>query len=136
MIKLAKNDDKVVAITAAMPDGTGLKDFREEFPDRFFDVGIAEQHAVTLAAGMAAEGLKPFFAVYSTFLQRAYDQVLHDVCIQKLPVTLCLDRAGLVGEDGETHQGIFDISFLSPMPNMTIVAPKCIDEWKLSKMGK
>ena len=99
MIKLAKNDDKVVAITAAMPDGTGLKEFREEFPDRFFDVGIAEQHAVTLAAGMAAEGLKPFFAVYSTFLQRAYDQVLHDVCIQKLPVTLCLDRAGLVGED-------------------------------------
>ena len=131
MIKLAKNDDKVVAITAAMPDGTGLKEFREEFPDRFFDVGIAEQHAVTLAAGMAAEGLKPFFAVYSTFLQRAYDQVLHDVCIQKLPVTLCLDRAGLVGEDGETHQGIFDISFLSPMPNMTIVAPKCIDEMEV-----
>ena len=136
MIKLAKNDDKVVAITAAMPDGTGLKEFRTEFPDRFFDVGIAEQHAVTLAAGMAAEGLKPFFAVYSTFLQRAYDQVLHDVCIQKLPVTLCLDRAGLVGEDGETHQGIFDISFLSPMPNMTIVAPKCIDEMEDGKWEK
>lgn len=131
MISLAKEDDKIVAITAAMPDGTGLKGFREEFPERFFDVGIAEQHAVTLAAGMAAEGLKPFFAVYSTFLQRAYDQVLHDVCIQKLPVTLCLDRAGIVGEDGETHQGIFDISYLSPMPNMTIMSPKCIDEMKV-----
>ena len=131
MIKLAKEDDKIVAITAAMPDGTGLKEFRKEFPNRFFDVGIAEQHAVTLAAGMAAEGLKPYFAVYSTFLQRAYDQVLHDVCIQKLPVTLCLDRAGLVGEDGETHQGIFDISYLSAMPNMTIVSPKCIDEMEV-----
>lgn len=131
MISLAKSDKKIVAITAAMPDGTGLKKFREEFPERLFDVGIAEQHAVTLAAGMAAEGLKPFFAVYSTFLQRAYDQVLHDICIQKLPVTLCLDRAGIVGEDGETHQGIFDISYLSPIPNMTIIAPKCIDEMKV-----
>lgn len=128
MINLAKDDKRVVAITAAMPDGTGLKDFNREFPERFFDVGIAEQHAVTLAAGMAAGGLKPFFAVYSTFLQRAYDQILHDVCVQNLPVKLCLDRSGLVGEDGETHQGIFDISFLSPMPNMTIVSPKCIDE--------
>ncbi|MGG5462442.1 1-deoxy-D-xylulose-5-phosphate synthase [Clostridium sp. B9] len=131
MINLAKEDKSIVAVTAAMPDGTGLKEFREVFPERFFDVGIAEQHAVTLSAGMAAEGLKPFFAVYSTFLQRAYDQVLHDVCIQKLPVTLCLDRAGIVGEDGETHQGIFDISFLSPIPNMTIIAPKCIDEMKV-----
>ncbi|MDS0527870.1 1-deoxy-D-xylulose-5-phosphate synthase [Clostridium sp. SHJSY1] len=139
IINLAKEDKDIVAITAAMPDGTGLKCFAKEFPERIFDVGIAEQHAVTLAAGMACSGLKPVFAVYSTFLQRAYDQVLHDVCIQDLPVVLCLDRAGIVGDDGETHQGIMDISYLSMMPNMTIVAPKCLSEvecilkWAINK---
>jgi len=127
---IAEKDDKVVAITAAMPDGTGLKGFSKKFPDRFFDVGIAEQHAVTLAAGMAKEGLKPVFAVYSTFLQRAYDQILHDVCIQKLPVVFAIDRAGIVGEDGETHQGVFDLSYLSHIPNITIVAPKSMEELK------
>lgn len=137
--KIAREDKNVVAITAAMPDGTGLKSFAKEFPKRFFDVGIAEQHAVTLAAGMACTGIKPVFAVYSTFLQRAFDQVLHDVCIQNLPVTLCLDRAGIVGDDGETHQGIMDISYLSMIPNMTIVAPKCMGEvevllrWAINK---
>ncbi len=131
MVNLAKEDKSIVAITAAMPDGTGLKEFSKMFPDRFFDVGIAEQHAVTLAAGMASEGLKPVFAVYSTFLQRAFDQVLHDVCIQKLPVVFAIDRAGIVGEDGETHQGIFDISYLSCIPNMTIMAPKCLDELRI-----
>lgn len=137
--KIAREDKDVVAITAAMPDGTGLKSFAKEFPKRFFDVGIAEQHAVTLAAGMACTGIKPVFAVYSTFLQRAFDQVLHDVCIQNLPVTLCLDRAGIVGDDGETHQGIMDISYLSMIPNMTIVAPKCMGEvevllrWAINK---
>ncbi|MDP4087747.1 MAG: 1-deoxy-D-xylulose-5-phosphate synthase [Bacillota bacterium] len=125
---IAENNEKVVAITAAMTDGTGLGKFAKRFNKRFFDVGIAEQHAVTLAAGMAREGFKPFFAVYSTFLQRAYDQVLHDVCIQKLPVVFAVDRAGIVGEDGETHQGTFDLSYLSHMPNMTILAPKCTDE--------
>ncbi|WP_315113004.1 1-deoxy-D-xylulose-5-phosphate synthase [Clostridium intestinale] len=128
MVRLSEEREDIVAITAAMPDGTGLKEYSRLFPRRFFDVGIAEQHAVTLAAGMAAEGLKPVFAVYSTFLQRAYDQVLHDVCIQKLPVIFAIDRAGLVGEDGETHQGIFDISYLSHIPNMTIMAPKCTGE--------
>lgn len=128
--KIAEEDDRVVAITAAMPDGTGLKDFSRRFPERFFDVGIAEQHGVTLAAGMAKEGLKPVFAVYSTFLQRSYDQILHDVCIQKLPVVLAIDRAGIVGEDGETHQGIFDLSYLSHIPNITIAAPKSMDELK------
>lgn len=128
LINLAKDDKSIVGITAAMPDGTGLKEFSTKFPKRFFDVGIAEQHAVTLSAGMAANGLKPVFAVYSTFLQRAYDQVVHDVCIQNLPVVFAIDRAGVVGEDGETHQGILDISYLSMMPNMTIVAPKCLDE--------
>ncbi|MPQ42752.1 1-deoxy-D-xylulose-5-phosphate synthase [Clostridium tarantellae] len=128
LVSLAKQDERIVAITAAMPDGTGLKNFSKEFPNRFFDVGIAEQHAVTLSAGMALEGLKPFFAVYSTFLQRGYDQVLHDVCIQNIPVVFCIDRAGIVGEDGETHQGIFDISYLSHIPNMTIISPKCMDE--------
>lgn len=130
MCRLAENNEKIVAITAAMKDGTGLKDFSIKYKDRFFDVGIAEQHAVTMAAGMAKEGLKPVFAVYSTFLQRAYDQVIHDVCIQKLPVILAIDRAGIVGEDGETHQGIFDLSFLLHMPNMTVMAPKCISELK------
>lgn len=128
MVRLSEEREDIVAITAAMPDGTGLKEYSRLFPKRFFDVGIAEQHAVTLAAGMAAEGLKPVFAVYSTFLQRAYDQVLHDVCIQNLPVIFAIDRAGLVGEDGETHQGIFDISYLSHIPNMTIIAPKCTGE--------
>lgn len=114
-----------------MRDGTGLKDFSENFPSRFFDVGIAEQHAVTLAAGMAQGGLRPVFAVYSTFLQRAYDQVIHDVCQQNLPVVFAIDRAGIVGNDGETHQGVFDISFLSHMPNLTIMAPKVMDEMKI-----
>ncbi|WP_160678704.1 1-deoxy-D-xylulose-5-phosphate synthase [Clostridium sp. C8-1-8] len=130
LIDIAKEMKEVVAITAAMPDGTGLKKFAKEFPDRFFDVGIAEQHATTLAAGMAKEGLKPVFAVYSTFLQRAYDQVLHDVCVQNLPVVFAIDRAGIVGEDGETHQGVFDISYLSHIPNLTIVAPKMLEEVK------
>lgn len=134
MRKLGDRDEKVVAITAAMCDGTGLKRFHNMFPDRFFDVGIAEQHAVTFAAGLAAGGLKPIFAVYSSFLQRAYDQILHDVCIQNLPVVFAIDRAGLVGSDGETHQGIFDISYLSSIPNMTILAPK--NKWELSDMIK
>ena len=134
MRKLGDRDEKVVAVTAAMADGTGLKRFHNMFPDRFFDVGIAEEHAVTFAAGLAAAGLKPIFAVYSSFLQRAYDQILHDVCIQKLPVVFALDRAGLVGSDGETHQGIFDLSYLSIIPNMTIMAPK--NKWELSDMIK
>ena len=128
MIKIASEDKDVVAITAAMPDGTGLQNFAKKFKDRFFDVGIAEQHATTMAAGMAIGGLKPVFAVYSTFLQRAYDQVIHDVCIQELPVVFAIDRAGIVGEDGETHQGMFDVSYLSLVPNMTILAPKMIEE--------
>ena len=131
MVELAKEDDRIVAITAAMPDGTGLKDFAKEFPNRFFDVGIAEAHATTLAAGFAASNLKPVFAVYSTFLQRAFDQLIHDVCIQKMPVVFAIDRAGLVGEDGETHQGIFDLSYLSEVPNMTVLAPKHLDEIKI-----
>ena len=134
MTKLGARDESVVAITAAMPDGTGLKRFRNLYPDRFFDVGIAEQHAVTFAAGLAAGGMKPIVAVYSSFLQRAYDQILHDVCIQNLPVVFAIDRAGLVGSDGETHQGIFDISFLSSIPNMHIMAPK--NKWELSDMIK
>ena len=133
MRKLGDRDEKVVAITAAMADGTGLKRFRNMFPERFFDVGIAEEHAVTFAAGLAA-GLKPIVAVYSSFLQRAYDQILHDVCIQELHVVFAIDRAGLVGSDGETHQGIFDLSYLSCLPNMTILAPK--NKWELSDMIK
>lgn len=132
MRKLGDRDERVVAITAAMTDGTGLKRFHNMFPERFFDVGIAEQHAVTFAAGLAAGGLKPIFAVYSSFLQRAYDQILHDVCIQNLPVVFAIDRAGLVGSDGETHQGIFDISFLSLVPGMSIMAPKNL--WELERM--
>ena len=132
MCKLGASNPKVVAITAAMPDGTGLKRFRNMYPDRFFDVGIAEQHAVTFAAGMAASGMRPVVAVYSSFLQRAFDQILHDVCIQKLPVVFAIDRAGIVGSDGETHQGIFDLSFLSEMPNMTVMAPK--NKWELADM--
>lgn len=134
MIKLGQRNDKVVAITAAMPDGTGLKRFRNVYPDRFFDVGIAEQHAVTFAAGLAAGGLVPIVAIYSSFLQRAYDQILHDVCIQNLPVVFAIDRAGIVGSDGETHQGIFDLSYLSSIPNMHIMAPK--NKWELSDMMK
>lgn len=129
---LAKKDKKIAAITAAMPGGTGLAKFSRWFPERFYDVGIAEAHAVTFSAGLAAGGLKPVFAVYSSFLQRAYDQILHDVCIQQLHVVFAIDRAGLVGSDGETHQGIFDLSFLSSIPNMTIFAPK--NAWEL-KMG-
>lgn len=121
---LAVKDERVVAITAAMPSGTGLSRFAKRFPDRFFDVGIAEEHAVTFAAGLAAGGMKPYVAVYSSFFQRAYDQMIHDVCIQDLPVTFCVDRAGLVGADGETHQGIFDLSFMSGIPGMTVFAPK------------
>ncbi|BDR75790.1 1-deoxy-D-xylulose-5-phosphate synthase [Clostridium tetani] len=139
MVSIASKDKRVVAITAAMKDGTGLNEFSNKFKNRIFDVGIAEQHAVTMAAGMATAGLRPVFSVYSTFLQRAYDQVLHDVCIQNLPVVFAIDRAGLVGEDGETHQGVFDMSYLSHMPNMTIMAPKCVEElefmlnWALSQ---
>lgn len=128
LVKLGKANKKIVGITAAMPDGTGLNFFAQTFPDRFFDVGIAEQHAVTSAAGMAVAGLKPVVAIYSTFLQRAYDSVLHDVCMQKLPVVLCLDRAGLVGDDGYTHHGVFDYAYLRSFPNMTIMAPKDEDE--------
>jgi 1-deoxy-D-xylulose-5-phosphate synthase len=134
MVKLGARNDKVVAITAAMPDGTGLKRFHNVYPDRFFDVGIAEQHAVTFAAGLAAGGMVPIVAVYSSFLQRAYDQILHDVCIQNLHVVFAIDRAGLVGSDGETHQGIFDLSYLSSIPGMTIMAPK--NKWELSDMMK
>ncbi len=134
MMKLGQRNENVVAITAAMPDGTGLKRFQNMYPDRFFDVGIAEQHAVTFAAGLAAGGLIPVVAVYSSFLQRAYDQILHDVCIQNLPVVFAIDRAGIVGSDGETHQGIFDLSYLSSIPNMHIMAPK--NKWELSDMMK
>ncbi len=134
MVKLGQRNENVVAITAAMPDGTGLKRFKNLYPERFFDVGIAEGHAVTFAAGLAAGGIKPILAVYSSFLQRAYDQVLHDVCIQNLPVVFAIDRAGLVGSDGETHQGIFDLSYLSSIPNMHIMAPK--NKWELSDMLK
>lgn len=134
MKKMGDRDEKVVAITAAMDVGTGLKRFRLNHPERFFDVGIAEGHAVTFAAGLAAAGLKPVFAVYSSFLQRAYDEILHDVCIQDLPVVFAVDRAGLVGSDGETHQGLFDLSYLSSIPNMTVMAPK--NKWELSDMMK
>jgi len=129
---LAKRDKNIVAITAAMPAGTGLNLFAEAFPGRFYDVGISEQHAVTMAAGMAADGLRPVVAIYSTFLQRAFDQIVHDVALQNLPVVFCLDRAGLVGEDGPTHAGVFDIAYLKGIPNMTIMAPK--DENELQHM--
>jgi len=132
LCKLAAEDERIVAITAAMPDGTGLSGFAKQYPERFFDVGIAEQHGVTFAAGLAAEGLRPVFAVYSSFLQRAYDQVFHDVCLQNLPVTFCLDRAGVVGNDGPTHHGGFDISYLRHLPNITLMAPK--DENELQHM--
>ncbi len=134
MRKMGDRDDKLVAITAAMEDGTGLRRFHNMFPDRFFDVGIAEEHAVTFASSLALAGMKPVFAVYSSFLQRGYDQILHDVCMQNLPVVFAIDRAGLVGADGETHHGVFDLSYLSMMPNMTIMAPK--NKWELSDMLK
>ena len=132
MCKIAEKNDEVVALTAAMADGTGLRRFRTEFPGRFFDVGIAEGHAVTFSAGLAAAGLHPVFAVYSSFLQRGFDQMMHDVCLQNLPVVFAIDRAGLVGADGETHQGIFDLSYLSIMPNMTVMSPK--NKWELADM--
>lgn len=132
LCKLAAEDERITAITAAMPDGTGLSGFAREFPERFFDVGIAEQHGVTFAAGLAAEGFRPVFAVYSSFLQRAYDQVFHDVCLQNLPVTFALDRGGVVGSDGPTHHGAFDLSYLRHLPNMTLMAPK--DENELQHM--
>lgn len=132
MVDIAKQDDKLVAITAAMEDGTGLSAFHKYFPDRFFDVGIAEGHAVTFAAGLAAAGMHPVFAVYSSFLQRGFDQIIHDVCLQNLPVVFAIDRAGLVGSDGETHQGVFDLSYLSLIPNMTVMAPK--NKWEMADM--
>lgn len=132
--ELADSDKKIVGLTAAMPDGTGLNIFAQAHPDRFFDVGIAEQHAVTAAAGMAAAGMKPVTAIYSTFMQRAYDSILHDICMQKLHVTMCLDRAGFVGDDGYTHHGVFDYAYLRSIPNMTIMAPK--DENELRHMLK
>ncbi len=132
MIRLAEKDQRIVAVTAAMPEGTGLANFARTYPDRFFDVGIAEQHGVTFAAGMATEGLKPVVAVYSTFLQRAYDQILHDVCLDRLPVTFAIDRGGIVGEDGSTHHGLFDLCYLRCLPNMVVMAPA--DENELQHM--
>lgn len=132
LVSLAQKDKKIVTVTAAMPSGTGLDAFAEKFPDRFFDVGIAEQHAVTFAAGMACEGIKPFVAIYSSFLQRAYDQIVHDVALQKLPVRFAIDRAGFVGEDGATHHGVFDLAFLCPVPNMVVMAPS--DQVELQRM--
>lgn len=132
MYKLGEQEPKMTAITAAMKDGTGLVGFQKKYPERFFDVGIAEGHAVTFAAGLAAAGLKPVFAVYSSFLQRGYDQIVHDVCMQNLPVVFAIDRAGLVGSDGETHQGAFDMAYLSHIPNMTVLSPK--NKWELADM--
>jgi 1-deoxy-D-xylulose-5-phosphate synthase len=134
VIQLATEDHKIIAITAAMPDGTGLSPFSQRFPERFFDVGIAEQHAMTFAAGLAVEGFKPVVAIYSTFVQRAYDQVFHDICLQNLPVTIAMDRAGLVGDDGPTHHGVFDLSYLRHLPGIAIMAPK--DENELRHMLK
>jgi len=131
LVKLAKENEKIVAITAAMTDGTGLKEFAKLYPNRTFDVGITEEHAVTLAAGMATSGLRPVFAVYSTFLERGFDQLLIDVCMQNLPVVFGIDRAGLVGIDGKTHQGVFDISYLNLMPNLKILSPKCTSEMEV-----
>jgi 1-deoxy-D-xylulose-5-phosphate synthase len=132
MVDLGEREKRLFAITAAMPEGTGLNKFAQRFPERFLDVGIAEQHAVTFAAGLATEGFRPVVAIYSTFLQRAYDQIIHDVCLQNLPVVFCLDRGGLVGEDGPTHHGLFDITYLRSLPNMTLMAPK--DENELRHM--
>jgi 1-deoxy-D-xylulose-5-phosphate synthase len=134
MCKIAEDNKSVVGITAAMAEGTGFKRFRNKYPDRFFDVGIAEEHAVTFAAGMAVGGFVPVVAIYSSFIQRAYDQILHDVCLQQLPVVFAIDRAGIVGSDGETHQGIFDLSFLSSIPGITLMAPK--NKWELADMLK
>jgi len=128
LLELARDNSKIIAVSAAMPKGTGLDNFKAEFPNRFFDVGIAEQHGVTMSAGLAAQGYTPVFAVYSSFLQRAYDQVLHDVCLQNLPVVFAVDRAGLVGDDGETHHGVYDLSYLSHIPNLTILCPSSRDE--------
>ena len=130
LVELAQNDDKIVAITAAMKDGTGLTEFANKFPDRFFDVGIAEQHALCMAAGMAKEGMKPVVPIYSSFYQRGYDQVIHDIAIQKLPVVMCVDRAGIVGADGETHQGLLDMAFFRIVPNLTIMSPKDFVEFE------
>jgi 1-deoxy-D-xylulose-5-phosphate synthase len=132
LVELARENERIVAVTAAMPEGTGLKAFSEAFPKRFFDVGIAEQHAVTFAAGLATEGFRPVVAIYSTFLQRAYDQILHDVCLENHPVIFALDRGGIVGEDGPTHHGLFDYSYLRSLPNMVVMAPK--DENELRHM--
>jgi len=132
MVELAREDQRIVAVTAAMPEGTGLSGFAEAFPKRFFDVGIAEQHGVTFAAGLASEGLKPVVAIYSTFLQRAFDQIVHDVCIEAHPVTFAIDRGGIVGEDGATHHGLFDLSYLRCLPNMVVMSPK--DENELRHM--
>ena len=132
LLELGAQDPRIVAVTAAMPEGTGLSKFAQAYPERFFDVGIAEQHAVTFAAGLATEGFRPVVAIYSTFLQRAYDQILHDVCIEGLCVVFAVDRAGIVGEDGPTHQGLFDLSYLRSLPNMVVMAPK--DENELRQM--
>ena len=132
MLDIADKDEKVLAITAAMPEGTGLKPFGDKYPDRFFDVGIAEQHAVDFATGLALEGYKPFVAIYSTFLQRAYDQLYHDVCLMDIPIVFALDRAGIVPDDGPTHQGINDVAYLGHLPNMIVMAPK--DENELQHM--
>ena len=132
LIDLAGQDEKIVAINAAMPDGTGLNAYEPKFPDRYFDVGMCEQHAVTFAAGMAADGFRPFVAIYSTFLQRAFDQIIHDVCIMNFPVRFCIDRAGITGNDGPTHQGAFDIAYMRPLPNMILMAPK--DEPEFQRM--
>ncbi|MBP9127420.1 MAG: 1-deoxy-D-xylulose-5-phosphate synthase, partial [Elusimicrobia bacterium] len=134
LVRLAEEDPKIVAITAAMPEGTGLDLFRKEIPKRFYDVGLGEQHAVTFAAGLACGGLKPVVAIYSSFMQRGFDQMIHDVCLQKLPVVFCLDRGGLVGDDGPTHHGTFDLSFCRMMPHLTVMAPK--DENELQHMMK
>lgn len=131
IVELAEKDKKIVAVTAAMPEGTGLVRFAEAYPDRFFDVGIAEQHGVTFAAGLATEGFKPVVAIYSTFLQRAYDQILHDVCLEAIPIVFAIDRGGIVGEDGATHHGLFDLSYLRSLPNMTIMAPKDGNELRM-----
>ena len=132
MVQLAEEDKRIVAVTAAMPEGTGLAEFARKYPDRFFDVGIAEQHGVTFAAGLATEGMRPVIAIYSTFLQRAYDQILHDVCLERLPVIFAVDRSGIVGEDGATHHGLFDLSYLRSLPNMVVMAPG--DENELCRM--
>src|SRR5690606_17064705 len=132
LTRMAEQDEKIVAITSAMPDGTGLTGFQARHPDRFYDACIAEHHAVSFGSGLACGGMKPFVAIYSTFLQRAYDQIIHDVAIQKLPVRFCIDRAGLVGADGETHQGAFDMAYLRCIPNMVVMAPK--DEKEFARM--